>query len=244
LAYFQKMTQAYGLTHVGNKRNNNQDSFLIDEDLKLYIVADGMGGHKGGGTASKIAVESVKNFLEARYNQEDFSPEVDLVEAFQEANAQVFEKSQEGNKELLGMGTTLVACMIWKNNVFFANVGDSRAYLLRNSKIWRITEDHSIINNQIKNGLIEADQIPFLTHSNLITRSIGFFPKIQVDLFEREFSKKEFYLLCSDGLNELPEQKILELSQDYAPESLADQCVKKVLDGDANDNVTVVVITP
>ena len=238
------MAQGYGLTHVGNKRKSNQDSFIIDEKLQLYVVADGMGGHKGGGIASQIAVKAVNSFLKETYKREDFSIETDLAEAFQEANSQVFEKSQEGNKELLGMGTTLVACMIWKKKAYFANVGDSRAYLFRDSNIWRITEDHSIINNQIKNGLIEEDQIPFLTHSNLITRSIGFFPKIQVDLFKKDISANEFYLLCSDGLNELSEKKILELSQDYSPEGLANQCVKKVLDGEANDNVTVLVVTP
>ena len=134
--------------------------------------------------------------------------------------------------------------MIWKNTVFFANVGDSRAYLFRDSALWRITEDHSIINNQLKNGLIDEEQVPFLSHSNLITRSIGFFPKVQVDIFEREFSKNEFYLLCSDGLNELPETKILELSQDYSPEGLPNQYIKNVLDGEANDNVTVLIVTP
>ena len=238
------MSEGYGLTHVGNKRKSNQDSFLIDEEIQLYAVADGMGGHKGGGTASKIAVETLNEFLKAVYKDEDFSPENHLVTAFQEANSKVFQKSQKGNKELIGMGTTLVACMIWKEKVFFANVGDSRAYMFRDSLLWRITEDHSIINNQLKNGLIEEDQIPFLTHSNLITRSIGFFPEIQVDLFKRDLSKKEFFLLCSDGLNELPEKQILELSRDYSPSALPNQCIKKVLDGQANDNVTVLVVTP
>ena len=238
------MSQGYGLTHVGNKRKANQDSFFIDEEIQLYAVADGMGGHKGGGTASKIAVDALQNFLKLAYKQEGFSPESELVTAFQEANSQVFEKSQEGDKQLMGMGTTLVACMIWKEKVFFANVGDSRAYLFKNSQLWRITEDHSIINNQLKNGLIEEDQIPFLTYSNLITRSIGFFPEIQVDLFKRDLSKEEFYLLCSDGLNEIPEKKILELSKDYPPSALPNQYIKKVLDGEANDNVTVLVVTP
>ena len=235
-------SKGYGLTHVGNKRQHNQDSFVIDAEIQLYAVADGMGGHKGGGTASDIAIKTLHNFLKLAIKTEEFTPENDLVTAFQEANTQVYEKSQE--KQLMGMGTTLVACMIWKNKIFFANVGDSRAYLFKEDSIWRITEDHSIINNQLKNGLIEEDQVPFLTHSNLITRSIGFFPEVQVDIFKRDLSKKEFYLLCSDGLNELPEPKILELSQNYASSTLPNQCIKKVLDGDANDNVTVLVVTP
>ena len=238
------MPEGYGLTHVGNKRKTNQDSFLIDEKLQLYVIADGMGGHKGGGVASKVAVDTLKDFIQTAYKKEDFSPETHLVSGFKEANAQVFQKSQEGDKELIGMGTTLVACMIWKNKVFFANVGDSRAYLFRDSRIWRITEDHSIINNQLKSGLIEEYQIPFLTHSNLITRSIGFFSEIQVDLFKRDFSKEEFFLLCSDGLNELPEDKILELSQKHSSKTLPKECIKKVLDGEGNDNITILIVTP
>lgn len=238
------MAEGYGLTHVGNKRKSNQDSFVIDEDIQLYAVADGMGGHKGGGIASKIAIEALNSFLTTAVKEENFSPEDMLVTAFQEANSQVFEKSQEGGKELIGMGTTLLACMVWKDKAFFANVGDSRAYLFRESCLWRITEDHSIINNQLKNGLIEEDQIPFLTHSNLITRSIGFFPEIKVDIFKRDLSKEEFYLLCSDGLNEISEQQILELSKNHSPSALPDQCIKKVLDGEANDNVTIVTVTP
>ena len=140
--------------------------------------------------------------------------------------------------------TTLVACMIWKNKVFFANVGDSRAYLFRDSYLWRVTEDHSIINNQLKNGLIEEDQLPFLTHSNLITRSIGFFPEIQVDLFKRDLTAQEIYLLCSDGLNEISDQKICELTQKYSPKSLPSQCIKNVLKGKGADNITVVTVVP
>ena len=238
------MSQGYGLTNVGNKRENNQDTFLIDEDIKLYAVADGMGGHKGGGTASAIAVKTLHNFLKEAYQSEDFSPETYLTTAFQTANTQVFNKSQENNKQLIGMGTTLVACMIWKNKVFFANVGDSRAYLFRDSYLWRITEDHSIINNQLKNGLIEEDQLPFLTHSNLITRSIGFFPEIQVDLFKRDLTNQEIYLLCSDGLNELSDQKICELAQKYSPKSLPNQCIKNVLEGKGADNITVITVVP
>ncbi|MBC6416049.1 MAG: serine/threonine-protein phosphatase [Bdellovibrionales bacterium] len=238
------MSKAYGLSHVGNKRKKNQDSYLIDEELQIYAIADGMGGHKGGEIASATSIQALQDFLKEAYKEENFSPETYLPHAFHEANEQVFNKSQEGNKKLIGMGTTLVACMIWKDKVFFANVGDSRAYLLRDSEIWRITEDHSIINSQLKNGLVEEEQLPFLTHSNLITRSIGFFPEIQVDLFIRDLLPKENFLLCSDGLNELSEKEINNLALKYAPEALPKQCVKNVLDKEANDNITVIVVQP
>ena len=232
------------MTHTGHKRKNNQDSLLVDEELQLYAVADGMGGHKGGEIASSICIKALHDYLKSAFKEADFSPEKYLIPAFQSANTKVFAKSQENNKELIGMGTTLVACMIWENNAFFGNVGDSRAYLYRDSYLWRITEDHSIINNQLKNGLIEQEQMPFLLNSNVITRSIGFFPDIQVDLFQKSLMAKDQFLLCSDGLNEISDEDICELSKDYAPSALPKQCINKVLDGEGNDNITVVVVSP
>ena len=238
------MAKGYSLTHVGHKRKINQDSLLVDEELQLYAVADGMGGHKGGEIASSISIKALHNHLKSTFKEEDFSPEKYLIPAFQAANSQVFKKSQENNKELIGMGTTLVVCMIWKNKAFFGNVGDSRAYLFRDSYLWRITEDHSIINSQLKNGLIEQEQMPFLMNSNVITRSIGFFPEIQVDLFQKDLMGKDQFLLCSDGLNEISDEEICELSKNYAPSALPQQCINKVLDGEGNDNITVIAVTP
>lgn len=238
------MAKGYSMTHTGHKRKSNQDSLLIDEELQLYAVADGMGGHKGGEIASSVSIKALHEHLKSVFKNKDFSPEKHLIPAFQSANKTVFEKSQENNKELIGMGTTLVVCMIWKNKAFFGNVGDSRAYLFRDSYLWRITEDHSIVNSQLKNGLIEQEQMPFLMNSNVITRSIGFFPEIQVDLFQKDLMAKDQFLLCSDGLNEISDEEIGELSKNYAPFALPNQCVNKVLDGEGNDNITVIVITP
>ena len=232
------------MTHVGHKRSINQDSFLIDEDLNLYAVADGMGGHSGGEVASALAVETLQNFLKEAIDKTNFSPDNHLVEAFKEANFQVFNKSQENDKELIGMGTTLVVCMVWKNKIFFGNVGDSRAYLFREPYLWRVTEDHSVVNNQLKRGLIEQEQMPFLVNSNVITRSIGFFEDTQVDIFQKDLMPGDLFLLCSDGLNEISDQEICELAKNYSPEALPKQCINKVLDGEGNDNISVVVVAP
>ena len=238
------MSKGYGMTHVGHKRKNNQDSFLVDEDLSLYAVADGMGGHIGGEVASALAIKTLQSFLKESADKTNFSPDNHLVEAFKEANSQVFNKSQENDKELIGMGTTLVVCMVWKNKAFFGNVGDSRAYLFRDPYLWRVTEDHSVVNNQLKRGLIEQEQMPFLVNSNVITRSIGFFADIQVDLFQKDLMPGDLFLLCSDGLNEISDQKICELAKNYSPEALPKQCINKVLDGEGNDNISVIVVAP
>ena len=239
------LSKGYSITHVGNKRESNQDSLLVDEDIRLYAVADGMGGHSGGEVASALAIQALQNFLKEAVKQDNFSPDVFLVEAFQEANTQVFQKSQDkGEPHLVGMGTTLVVCMIWKDTAFFANVGDSRAYLFREPYLWRITEDHSVVNSQLKRGLIEQEQAPFLINSNIITRSIGFFPEIQVDLFQRDLGKGDLFLLCSDGLNEIPDQEICKLAQTHSPETLPKECVNKVLASEGNDNISVIVVVP
>ena len=238
------MPKGYSMTHVGHKRQSNQDALLVDEDLSLYAVADGMGGHHGGEVASALAIESLQDFLKTAVKEKDFKPSQCLIEAFQSANSQVFNKSQENDKELIGMGTTLVACMIWKQKAFFGNVGDSRAYLFRDNYLWRITEDHSVINSQLKRGLIEEEQSSFLVNSNVITRSIGFFPEIQVDLFQKDIMEGDLFLLCSDGLNEVSEREICRLAQKYSPPALPKQCINKTLDGEGSDNISVVVVSP
>lgn len=242
--YLIIMSKGYSLTHKGHKRQNNQDSFLVDQEIGLYAVADGMGGHKGGEVASSVSIEALHKFLKSAYKEPDFTPEKYLIPAFKEANTQVFNKGHDDNKDLIGMGTTLVACMIWEDKVFFGNVGDSRAYLFRDPHLWRITEDHSVINSHLKNGLIEEEQIPFFVNSNMITRSIGFFPDIEVDIFKKDLANKDLFLLCSDGLNEISNQEICELAKNYDPSALPKQCIDKVLDGEANDNITVVVVVP
>ena len=236
--------RAFSETHTGHRRSINQDSLIIDKQLSLFAVADGMGGHSSGEVASALAIESLKEYLKQAVKKSDFHPEKSLVEACQRANFDVFQKSQDESMKYVGMGTTLVACMIWENKAYFANVGDSRAYLFRDPYLWRITEDHSVMNMQIKKGLIEESQAAYLADSNVITRSIGFFPEIQVDLFCKDLHSEDLFLLCSDGLNEIPDEDICLLAKSYAPEALAEQCLKKVLDGEASDNISVVVIAP
>ena len=237
-------SKGYSITHIGNKRKNNQDAILVEEDLGLYAVADGMGGHSGGEVASALAVKSLKEFMVEAVKAKNFSPEQSLVEAFQEANRRVFEKSQEESVDLSGMGTTLVACLLWQNKAFFGNVGDSRAYLFREPYLWRVTEDHSVINSQLKSGLIEEEQVSFFMGSNVITRSIGFFPEIEVDLFQRDLQEKDLFLLCSDGLNEISDQEICALAQKHSVEDLPKKCVEKTLEGEGSDNISIIVVQP
>lgn len=203
-----------------------------------------MGGHKGGEVASATAVSSLQNFISLSIKNESFAPDIHLIEGFHEANTQVFSKSRENDGELMGMGTTLVACLLWKGKAFFANVGDSRAYLFRYPHLWRITEDHSILNMQMKKGLIREDSAAHFMESNVITRSIGFISEVEVDLFQKDIVPEDVFLLCSDGLNEIPERELCELFKKYSAENLVERALKKALDAGGHDNISVIVICP
>ena len=236
--------KSYSQTHIGLKRKSNQDSILIDSEIKLFAIADGMGGHKGGAIASSLAIKTLQEYVRARIKLTDFNPEKTLVEGFKTANKMVLDKSKESLETLTGMGTTLTACLFWDNTCFFVNVGDSRAYLFKDPYLWRITEDHSVISHQIKKRLITEEQVHLFADANVITRSIGFLPAVEVDLFKRKFAKKNLFLLCSDGLHGMINDKELsELCKKYPPEDIAEQCIQSSLDAGGNDNISVIIIS-
>lgn len=236
--------KVYSKTHTGMVRQSNQDSILVNKDCSLFAVADGMGGHTGGEVASSTAIEALENFISIAMKGGNFSPTIHLVEGFHEANAQVFQKSRANNGKLMGMGTTLVACLLWQNKAFFANVGDSRAYLFRYPHLWRITEDHSILNMQMKKGLIKEKKAALFSESNVITRSIGFVSEVEVDLFQKDMAPNDLFLLCSDGLNEIPDQELCNTFKKYSQDMLVEKVVQKALDAGGNDNISAIIISP
>src|SRR5262249_8986868 len=181
-----------GLTDVGRKRVHNEDSFLIDDEIRLYVVADGMGGHAGGGTASRMAVETIDRELrtsreakESAFSKKTVlheSPLPELIrEAVERACMSIFNAAQE-DPRLAGMGTTVIALLINDDQAFFAHVGDSRAYLVRGDFIQQISEDHSLVNEQIKAGMLTPEEAKHSRYRNIITRSVGFEEEVQVDV--------------------------------------------------------------
>lgn len=243
-----------GLTDVGRKRNHNEDSFLIDEELQLYVVADGMGGHAGGGTASRIAVETIDKELrrarESRDNpfistsnlQDALIPEA-LRTAVEKACLAIYTAAQEDSR-LSGMGTTVISLVVKDDQAFFAHVGDSRAYLIRGELIQQISEDHSLVNEQIKAGMITPEEAKHSRYKNIITRSVGFEEEVQVDVMGVISEPGDVFLLCSDGLaNMLEDKEIHELVlqtdrfQDV-PQKLIDLANER----GGDDNITVIVV--
>ncbi len=243
-----------GLTDVGRKRNHNEDSFLIDDELQLYVVADGMGGHAGGGTASRIAVETIdKELRKARDSRENpfvsvpnlqdaLIPEA-LRGAVEKACLAIYTAAQE-DPRLSGMGTTVISLVVRDDQAFFAHVGDSRAYLIRGELIQQISEDHSLVNEQIKAGMITPEEAKHSRYKNIITRSVGFEEEVQVDVMGVIIEPGDVYLLCSDGLaNMLEDREIHELVNSTSnfqdvPKRLVDMANER----GGDDNITVIVV--
>ena len=147
--------QVFCQTDIGLRRDSNEDSFLIDESLGLYVVADGMGGHHGGEVASAMAVQTIRDVvLKSRNDQRKPDYRKILVDAYREASRRIYDRSHNENPELRGMGTTVVAALAAGSTLYVGNVGDSRAYLYSHSRLWQITEDHSLVNEQVRAGIL------------------------------------------------------------------------------------------
>lgn len=233
------------LTDVGLKREINQDSVLVDHDLGLFVVADGMGGHRGGEVASALAVETVQDFLRERTNELKHEPKRVLIEAYREASARIHRKSTVESPDLMGMGTTMVVILIVDNRALIANVGDSRAYLYRAPYLWQITEDHSLVNEQVKAGVIHEDEAHTILGRNVITRSVGFERDVVADLVERAVQPGDLFLLCSDGLCGLiTNEKIAEICSSGTAKDIVQRCVDEAKRAGGDDNVSAILIKP
>ncbi len=243
-----------GQTDVGRKRNHNEDSFLVDEQLQLYVVADGMGGHAGGGTASRIAVETIDAEMRAAEKgaSNPFSAATELQNsplpeflrtAVERACGAIFKAAQE-DPRLQGMGTTVISLCIHGGHALFAHVGDSRAYLIRGDLIQQVSEDHSLVNEQIKAGMITAEEAKHSRYKNIITRSVGFEEEVQVDVLGLQVQVGDSYVLCSDGLANLVEdtemQKIISGVTDL--KDATKQLIDLANERGGDDNITCIVV--
>jgi protein phosphatase len=232
-------------TDVGLKRDINQDAILVDHDLNLFIVADGMGGHKGGEVASALAVETAQSVVAQRRTEPKLTARKVLSDAYHEASSRIHHKSTFESPDLMGMGTTMVLLWEQKGRIYIGNVGDSRAYLFSNSNLWQLTEDHSLINEQVRAGVISEEEAPHVIGRNVITRSVGFEREVSVDILEREPQPEEFYLMCSDGLSGLVNgQKILEILKQSTPEEVVGKCIQEAKRAGGDDNISVLLIRP
>lgn len=224
-------------TDVGKVRANNQDAPIVSEKLRLYGVADGMGGHKGGEVASTSARDDLLRELEGK------TPSVAVLSgAIEEVNRQIYHQ-QEHDDALTGMGTTLSVLWMSDNFVYIGHVGDSRVYLLRDGEFRQMTLDHSLVEQLVREGVLTEEEAQNHPMRNIITRAIGTDESVEVDVVVEERRKGDLWLACSDGLHGLvDDRQIRDALRQYAPEKAADVLLKAALDAGGRDNVTLVIV--
>ena len=224
-------------TDVGKVRANNQDAPIVSEKLRLYGVADGMGGHKGGEVASTSARDDLLRELEGK------TPSVAALSgAIEEVNRQIYHQ-QEHDDALTGMGTTLSVLWMSDNFVYIGHVGDSRVYLLRDGEFKQMTLDHSLVEQLVREGVLTEEEAQNHPMRNIITRAIGTDESVEVDVVVEERRKGDLWLACSDGLHGLvDDRQMRDALRQYAPEKAADVLLKAALDAGGRDNVTLVIV--
>lgn len=245
---------SYGATDVGKKRSNNEDAFAILDSSRLFMVADGMGGHSSGEIASRLAVEEVSSFFREieltedstwPYSYDDsisFSANK-LRTAIASANSRIQDYARK-NPRSRGMGTTIVSALVDGNKMTMLHVGDSRAYMLKQGKLTLLTTDHSWVNDQVSHGFItkkEASTHPF---RNVITRALGTKDQADPDVQEFQLAGDERVLLCTDGLNSMvDDEKIREvLRTTPLLENAANRLIDLANENGGEDNITVVLL--
>lgn len=248
--------RAFGISDVGRRREKNEDSFLVNEDLGLYAVADGMGGHLGGDFASGLAVgtlEEVMRALEedpdATLQDEGDAPGVKagdcqgyLRYAIRLASKRIYDKARF-DPALRGMGTTTVVLLFNEGKAYIANVGDSRAYRIRSDRIIQITKDHSLVSEQIRAGILSEKDARAHRLKNIITRSVGFQEDVDTDIDIRVVRKGDLFLLCSDGLSNLVnDDEICDVITTNDIEPACRRLVDIANERGGEDNITVVLV--
>lgn len=238
--------KTFSKTDIGMVREVNQDYVFATEAPignlpNLLVVADGMGGHRAGEYASRLAVEVLKEELAA--STED-GPEAMMRNAITHANERVLEAARQDVK-LSGMGTTLVAATVIERTLYFANVGDSRLYLL-NDDIKQLSKDHSLVQEMVRLGGINQEEAKYHPDKNIITRAIGAKDEVEIDFFEYRLKKGDVILMCTDGLSNMVEDEeilhIVKCSRDVV--EAVEQLIERAKDNGGNDNIGVIVAQP
>ena len=237
--------KTFSETRAGKNRNVNQDCFLCEEEAvgdfsNLFIVADGMGGHNGGDFASRFCIENVRDYIADNKGNSIIST---IRSAIKTANERIRERAGK-DERLTGCGTTIVLATIKDDILYIANVGDSRLYVLQNDSLSQITEDHSLVEEMIKSGIIKKEEARFNPHKNKVTRALGAEPDIEVDFFEVKLEKGDRVLLCSDGVSNMMDEETLEeiIGADKEISEICRILIDTAVNNGGKDDATVVMI--
>ena len=241
------MIKTFSVTNIGKRRKLNQDFVYTSEEPvghlpNLFVVADGMGGHKAGDYASKLAVTTM---VEEIAGSDETIPEKLLGRAIETANGKVRE-SAERMPELEGMGTTVVAASCDGDTLSIANVGDSRLYIVGGHEIRQITRDHSWVEEMVRRGGLGRDEARNHPDKNIITRAVGAENTIKVDFFSVKLKEGDLILMCTDGLTNMLEDEEIRMILDGARDIVekAEELVRRANENGGMDNISVILIEP
>lgn len=229
--------KAVSRTHIGKVRSSNQDALLVVPGAYgVYGVADGMGGHKAGDVASRLAVSQLEKVLKGKRPTESM-----LRGGIESANRVIYD-AQMQNTDYSGMGTTMTVIWEGKKRVLLGHVGDSRAYFLRDGILEQISQDHSMVAELVRDGLLTPEEARVHPYRNIITRALGASEGVMVDTLQMDKEVGDRYLICSDGLSEyVPDEKMREILTKMDLEEAADLLLSLALDGGGRDNISLVI---
>ncbi len=240
------------LSDVGMHRDHNEDAVASDLSIGLMVLADGMGGYRAGEVASEIAVLTLaaeltdaltKQKAAAVFERSLIAESRMLMHAVEKANAAIYQISQE-QPQCAGMGTTLVVSLFADNKFVVGHIGDSRAYRLRDGALMQLTEDHSLLQEQINSGLITPEQAKTSSNKNLVTRALGIDPEVELTLQEYDVKLGDLYMLCSDGLNDMVEDEEMQqilINAHGNIELAANLLIQAANNHGGKDNISVVI---
>jgi PPM family protein phosphatase len=248
-------TLSAGMTHVGLRRSHNEDFFLCDDRVGLYVVADGVGGHAKGEVASQEAVEQMVMWVRHHLREVDREVEAKkpdslarirrMLESGVQSACYMIYGLAEQDPDKRGMSTTISVLLVRRGHAFTAQVGDSRVYRLRDGLLWQITEDHTLVNYRLKQGLITAEEAKHATGKNVITRAVGHKDYVQVDTFDSETRAGDRYFLCSDGFHGYVEDdtEVIAVAQATALEQGVKRAIDLANQRGGRDNITAVLVS-
>jgi protein phosphatase len=249
------MIDSFGATDVGLRRKLNEDSLLVDPDMGLFVVADGMGGHNAGEIASRLTVETVGNFVQRSTAEEEITwpygvdPKLSLnanrlVTAVMLANKRVW-KEADHRQDYTGMGTTIVAALVNDTSISFVSAGDSRAYRLRADDFRQMTIDDSWVQAAVDEGVLLPEEAESHPMKNIITKAVGAKENLDLSVEEHQLEDNDLYLLCSDGLHGMiPDRVIAEMlsNSNGSLEELIGELIQAANDNGGKDNVTALAL--
>lgn len=246
----------HGQTDVGSVRDHNEDTISSDENLGLAILADGMGGHRGGEVASAITVSTISELITEKMKtvsnhdtdeETGYSAESIVIhDAITQANKNVYDSSA-ANAQYRGMGTTVVVALFYDNRFTVAHVGDSRLYRLRDNELEQITRDHSLMQELIDRGFYTPEQARNSSNKNLVTRAVGIDSKVQIDIQEDIAMTDDIYLLCSDGVSDMLEDHLIEstmIEHNNDLEKAASEIIRLSNEHGGKDNISALLVKP